>query len=314
MVPKLVSSANEFHARINQWQQRHPWLAFMHAVLRKYLDDEAGHRAALLTYYAFLALFPLLLVLATILEVSLHRDTPFSQHVMQDAVNYIPAVGQELQANVHALNQSGVALLVGLAVALFGARGVADVLRGSLDHIWQVPYAKRRRLASAWLRSFAIVAVAGIGLAVTPVFFGYLLTFEPNRQAGILSGVFTAFVLFWVLILVIKLGTSTHQPLKRIWVGAMVALVSLGALQVLGSYIMAHQLRRLDALYGTFALVLGLIFWLYVQAQLLMMSFELDAVRYFKLWPRSLSRNELAPADHAAYKLYHERGRFHDKV
>src|SRR5262249_8386853 len=251
-----------------------------------YLDDEAGYRAALLAYYGFLSIFPLLLVLTTMLRIVLHNDPELSTRIIRNAVNYFPAVGHDLEESVHTLDRTGLVLLVGVLLTLFGARGVADVLRSSFDHIWQVPFARRSRMPGSLLRSFTIIIVGGLSLAITPVVFGYALAFAPNRLFGLLSTCFTAFVLFWVLIFIMKISTSTRQPFLSIWVGALVAVVSLAILQTTGSVIVARELQRLDSLYGTFALVLGLIFWLYLQAQVLFFCLEIDSVRHFRLWPR----------------------------
>jgi uncharacterized BrkB/YihY/UPF0761 family membrane protein len=91
----------------------------------------------------------------------------------------------------------------------------------------------------------------------------------------------------------------------------MVAAVSLEVLQSVGSLIVTRELQRLDNLYGIFAVVLGLIFWLYLQTQVLLLALEIDSVRAFRLWPRSV-RAPLTPADREAYKLYMRRAEFHD--
>lgn len=159
-----------------------------------------------------------------------------------------------------------------------------------------------------------MIIIGGLGMSVTPVILGYVFAFAPNRLFGFLTTFFTIFALFWVLVLIIKVGTSTKQPLHRIWVSAITAVVSLGILQSVGGYIMAHELQRLDSLYGAFALVLGLIFWLYIQTQVLLFALEIDSVRYFKLWPRTLAPplTPLTEADRTAYRLYSDRARFHD--
>lgn len=299
---------------LDSWQRRYSSIGFIPAIIRKYLDDEAGYRAALLAYYGFLSIFPLLLVLTTVFRIVLYNDSALSERIIRSAVNYFPAVGHSLQTSVHSLGTTGLALIAGVLLSLFGARGVADVLRNSFDHIWQVPYGRRTRFPASLLRSFTIIIVGGLSLAITPVFFGYALAFAPNKVFGLLSTIFTAFVLFWILIFIMKVGTSTYQPLKRIWVGALVAVISLGTLQSVGSIIVARELQRLDSLYGTFALVLGLIFWLYLQAQVLMFCLEIDSVRHFKLWPRTLAPPDtpLTEADRVAYKLYSDRARYHD--
>jgi len=314
MARESTRKPNALTLAIDSWQRRHPKAGFIPAIIRKYLDDEAGYRAALLAYYGFLSIFPLLLVLTTVFRIVLHNDPALSERIIHSAVNYFPAVGHDLQESVHSLGSTGLALLVGILLTLLGARGVADVLRNSFDHIWQVPFGRRSRFPASLLRSFTIIIVGGLSLAITPVFFGYALAFAPNRLFSLLSTVFTAFVLFWILIFIMKVGTSTRQPFKRIWVGALVAVVSLGILQSIGSIIVARELQRLDSLYGTFALVLGLIFWLYLQAQVLMFCLEIDSVRHFKLWPRTLAPPDtpLTEADRAAYRLYSDRARYHD--
>ena len=311
MVRSFARTIDALVARLDAWQQEHPRAGFVYAVFRKYADDEVGHRAALLAYYGFLSIFPSLLVLTTLFRIWLGHEAAIGNKVIQAVVNYFPAIGADLQHNVHTLDRTGVALILGIALALFGARGVADILRNSLDHIWQVPFARRSRFLSSLARSFVIIVVGGFGLAVTPVVFGYTLAFAPSRLFGVLSTTLTAVVLFWVLVLIIKIGSSRRMPLKRIWLGSFVAVLLLTLLQSAGGYIMAREIRHLDSLYGTFALVLGLIFWLYLQTQVLLLSFEIDAVRAFKLWPRSL-QPPLTPADHAAYELYQERARYHD--
>lgn len=311
MVQHIARGMDAMVARFDTWQRGRRRLAFLLAVVRKYTDDEAGSRAALLAYYAFLSIFPLLLVLTTLLNILLQRGSPLSSEIIRNVVDYFPAVGHSLEQNVHALDRTGVALVIGIALTLFGARGVADVLRNSLDHIWQVPYARRSRLPDSLWRSFGIIVIGGLGLALTPLVLGYVLAFFPNRLVGGLSAILTMFVQFWVLMVIIKIGTSVKQPLRRIWLGAMLAVISLGLLQSIGGIIMAHELQRLDSLYGTFALVIGLTFWLYLQAQLLLFALEWDSVRVLKLFPRSF-HPPLTDADQAAFRLYHDRARFHD--
>lgn len=156
------------------------------------------------------------------------------------------------------------------------------------------------------------MVVGGLGLILAPVVAAYALAFGHEEVFRVLSIALSLGVLFGVLIFVVKMGTSVHRSFREIWVGAALAAIGLELLQGLGGYILAHELKNLDSLYGTFAIVLGLLFWLYLQTQLLFYVFELDSVRILKLWPRSLQR-PLTKADHRAFKLYAERARFHDE-
>ena len=297
--------------RFDTYQRSHPWASFLYAVLKKYLEDEAGHRAALLAYYGFLSIFPLLLVLTSVLNIALRNNTVLSDQFVASAVTYFPAIGHDLQQNVHMIGRTGVALVVGILLTLFGARGVADVLRSSLDHIWQIPHARRSMFPAALFRSMAILVVGGLSLVIAPIISSYIVIFGHNWFTSLLSALVIAGALFWVIIYVIKVGASAYRPLRDIWVGALLASLALELLQSAGGLILTHELQRLDSLYGVFAVVLGLIFWLYLQTQILFLALEVDAVRVFRLWPRSV-RAPLTPSDHKAYRLYAGRARFHE--
>lgn len=310
-MPVLLHMIDRVIAWLDQFQQRHHAAAFGYGVLRKYLDDQAGHTAAMLAYYGFLSLFPLLLVATTLLRLALHSSAGLRGQIIDGALAYFPLVGRDLQQNIHDLSGTGLVLAVGVLLTLYGARSVADVLRHGLDHIWQVPYARRSRFPGSLLRSLVIITLGGLGLALVPVVSGYALAFGQSGFFVLLSMAVTLVALFWVLVFIIKIGLSTRRRLNDIWPGALLAAIGLEVLQSLGTYIVGRELNRLDTLYGTFAIVLGLLYWLYLQAQVLLIALEVDPVRVFRLWPRSL-RQPLTDADHRAYTLYHERGRFHE--
>lgn len=295
--------------RFDAFQRRSKPSGFAYAVLKKYGEDEAGHRAALLAYYGFLSLFPLLLVLTTVVRIILQNDSHLSQQIIDDASAYFPVIGNELQQNVHSLSQTGLALWVGVLLTLFGARGVADAFRGGLNHIWEVPYVKRSGFPGSMLRSFGIIIIGGTGLLLAPLLSGYAVGFSHGLGFRILSIAVTLTILFGVFLFIIRLAVSVKLPLSNIWVGAATAAVSLVILQSFGGYILAHEMKNLNNLYGTFAIVLGLIFWIYIQTQVLFYAFEIDTVRVNKLWPRSL-RGSMTSADRKAYEMYAGRATY----
>jgi uncharacterized BrkB/YihY/UPF0761 family membrane protein len=225
---------------------------------------------------------------------------------------YVPVIGNELERNVHSLGKTGLALVLGLFVTLYGARGVADVLRGSLDQMWGVPRAKRVGFPHNLLRSLATVIAAGVGLVLASAISGYTLTLGRGWFFHVLAALVTIFLLFWIIVVVVGVSSSKWHPLHKIWLGSLLAAIILELLQLLGGYIVTRELYRLDSLYGTFAIVLGLLYWIYLQAQVLMYGFEIDAMRSFRLWPRSL-QVPLTEADQRAYRLYNDRSRFPDK-
>lgn len=299
-------------ARLDACQRRRHFFGFGYAVVKKYREDEAGHSAALLAYYGFLSLFPFLLVLTSVLKLLLHNDTAIGDQLIRGAVAYFPIIGRDLQQDVHGIGKTGFALAAGLLLTLFGARGGADAIRSSLDRIWEVPHVRRSAFPRSLLRNLCIIIVGGIGLVLAPAMAGYVLVFGHEWFLRLASVLLTMVVLFWVLIFVVKMGVSTRRPFREIWVGAALAAVGLEILQTLGGLLVTRELQHLDDLYGTFAIVLGLFYWIYLQTQLLLYAFELDSVRVHHLWPRSLTRQQLTSADHQAYALYVARGRFHE--
>jgi len=66
----------------------------------------------------------------------------------------------------------------------------------------------------------------------------------------------------------------------------------------------SHQIAHASPLYGTFATVLGLIAWLYLQAQLMLYAIEINVVRAYQLWPRSLTPPPYTEQDRHAFGLY----------
>jgi membrane protein len=80
-------------------------------------------------------------------------------------------------------------------------------------------------------------------------------------------------------------------------------------LLVAGSFLLDHQVRHAQALYGTFGLILGLLGWLHLQAQLTLYAIEADAVRADRLWPRGLLQPPLTGGDKRAYRAYAETTR-----
>jgi membrane protein len=121
----------------------------------------------------------------------------------------------------------------------------------------------------------------------------------------------STFILFWVFMLTFNLSVSTSKISYRDFLyGSIMAAVGIQILQLLGFIILTHQLKSLSLLYGTFAAVLGILFWIYLQVQVVLYAAEIDTVRVLKLWPRSLNAERLTIADKKAYSLYAQKERF----
>lgn len=98
-------------------QQRHSSTSFPVEVVKKFGDDRASDLAALMAYFAFFSLFPLLLALVTVLGLGLRNNPSLQQRVLDSALSQFPIIGDQLA--VQGLSGSVVALVVGLAGAVW---------------------------------------------------------------------------------------------------------------------------------------------------------------------------------------------------
>ena len=292
---------------VDRFQQRRRWLAFPLAVWKKFGDDRAGSLAALVAYYTFVSVFPLLLVLITVLSVVLRSHPALKHRVLEDAANTFPGVGNLLISSVHARSGTGLTVAVGLVVALLGGLGVASAIQNALNTVWEVPMTRRPGFPKSILRGVGIIAVVGIGEVASFTLAGF---------AGGVGRVFTgagAYILttavslalnvgvFW---LAFRLGTAAEVAGRDLWVGAALSAVIWQVLQSAGAALVRHAAHTSNTTNATFALVLGLLAFLYLQAMLTLYAVEADVVRTRKLWPRSMFPPPLTDPDRRAFELY----------
>jgi membrane protein len=146
-----MNAVQKLVAAVDRTQQGRPWLAFPVAVWKKFGDDQAGNLAALIAYYGFAALLPLLLVLVTTLDIVLKNNQALYNDVLNSAFGQIP-VGKQLFDSLGSLNETGFALVIGLILTFLGARGVAGAASNALNTVWGVPFARRPGFPWSFLR------------------------------------------------------------------------------------------------------------------------------------------------------------------
>ncbi|HEY3673033.1 MAG TPA: YihY/virulence factor BrkB family protein [Acidimicrobiia bacterium] len=285
--------------RIDSWQQRHRAPAFVVGVVKKYGDDRGSQLAALITYYGFLALFPLLLVFVTVLGYVAHDDPGLRRDLLDTALADFPVVGQELRRNVGALGGNGLALAVGRLALIWGSLGVAQVAQHAMAQVWNVPGARRPGFGPRLVRSLLVLAVLGLAIVGTAA-LTTIATLVPGGSAvPIVSTVLVVVLNIGLYWLAFRLLTTTEIPWRDLLPGAVLGGVAWTALQALGGWLVARQLRHTSELYGTFGVVLGLLFFLYLAAQITVYAAEVNVVRARHLVPRSLAPPPLTDADEA---------------
>jgi uncharacterized BrkB/YihY/UPF0761 family membrane protein len=283
-------------------QRRRPWLAFPLAVLKKYGDDGAGNLAALMAYYAFLSIFPLLLVFVTVLGFLLRGNPDLSRRLLNSALVEFPVIGQELRVNE--LHGSWWVLIVSLVVSVWGARGVATATMNAFNGVWNVPHAQRPGFGPGLARSFGLLATLGLTVIVTGTLSGLGGAGSFGLAVRIGAFVLSTVLNIGLFLLAFRLATATVVRTRDMLVAAVGSAIMWQVLLAVGALLVDRQVRHAQSLYGVFGIVLGLLAWLQLQAQLTLYALEAEVVRTRRLWPRSVSPPPLTGADRQAYTDY----------
>lgn len=297
--------------RVDKFQQGSPFFGFLYAIIKKYGTDNGGYLAALITYYGVLSLFPLLIVFSTLTQLLLRNDQALRLKISNSVSQYIPVIGSQLQHSIHSPTKTGIGLIVSLIITFYGARGGAGVLQFAISSLWYVPQDKQPPFLKNIARSFGIILGGGIGLIATTVISGYTTFLGHSFPIRLLTSLISCVILCLTLLLVIQLSLPDRKPWRQLILSAGIAAIGLQILQILGSAVLAHELKSFNTTYGTFALVIGLMFWIYLQAEVLLYAAEVDIVRRYKLWPRSM-QNTLTIADQQAFRKAAEAQSRHD--
>jgi len=295
-----VNPAERAVRAVDGYQQRHRGAAFVFAVIKKFGDDRGGALAALLTYYGFLSLFPLMLLLVTALGYVIGHDKGLQDKIVHSALAEFPIIGAQIQQNIHALRATGLGLVVGVVGLLWGGLGVTQAGQHAMQEIWNVPGVRRPSFITRLKRGFGMLAILGVGVGGTSVLVGFGSQGAHSGAVRVLLLVAPAPVNVGLFLTGYRVLTGPRVPLRDQLPGAVLAGCAWTALQALGGYVVAHQLRHASQVYGFFGVVLGVISWLYLLSQITLYAAELNAVRVQRLWPRSIVQPPLTKADQEA--------------
>jgi YihY family inner membrane protein len=288
-----MNAIDSFKHKFDAFQQKHDVLAYPAAVIKRYQEDEAGKLAALITYYGFLALFPLLLIFITVASLASNGDPQLQASISRQVFQFFPALGSELQENVHEIHTGGIALVLELLVLFYGIRGLSSILQQAFNHVWHIDKHHRAGFLGEILRGFAMMMAVGVGIVIGTI-FSYVIgrMLDIGLYGSILLTLTNVVIICSLFLVVFRLGTTDRVRLHWLIPGAVIAGLGVMLVQHFGVYIMGHQLPKLRGTYGSFALALGMLFWIYLQAQIIMYALEITAVRTQKDWPKKLFDEE----------------------
>jgi inner membrane protein YhjD len=278
--------------RMDRFQQRHPGAGFPIAVLYKFADDDGHFLAALITYYGFLALFPLLLLLSTVLGLLLRGSPDLQQQVLDSALRELPVIGAQL-GNPEHLGGGVTGLVVGILVALYGGTGLGQALQHTMNTAWGVPRNRRPDPFRSRGRSLLLLCSLGllvVGSTVLSALGSGAATYGHGLGGGlhVLLTLVSVAVNAGVFVLGFRFSTARRLTVREVLPGALAGAVVWQLLQSFGGIYVTHVVRGASAVNAVFALVLGLMAFIYLAATALVLCVEIDVVRVDHLYPRAL--------------------------
>jgi YihY family inner membrane protein len=296
------------------FQQRHRPIAFVIAVVYKAVDDRALFLAALVTYYAFVSLFPLLLLFVSIMGFVLHNDPHLRQSIVNATLSDVPGIGSILRDNIEGFKGSAPGIAIGVVGLLYGGMGAMQASQYAFNTIYAVPRYQQPNPFGSRLRSLGLLVILGTAILVSTgmtVAIANARSVSSQLGGGLtIAGYGVNFVISVALFsAAFSLLTGVDLRTRDVVAGGVISGAVWQVLQTFGSRYVVHQVKHANALYGVFGVVLASIAWIYLVSLVVMLSAEINVVRQKRLWPRSLEapfRDGIDPtaADMAAYSSY----------
>ena len=299
--------------KVDRTQRRHSFIGFPLAVVYKFFDDQGNYLAATITYYAFVAIFPLLLLATSIFGFILQGDPELQERALNSALGQFPIIGEQL-GRPEGLTGSTGAVVVGALAALYGCLGLGQAIQNVMSTAWAVPRNSRPNPILLRFKSLTLLVFAGLGVLGLSVFgalgsntevFGAEL--DTTLRWVILAA--TVLIVGLVLTFLFRLASARSLPLSRVAPGAFFVAVLWQGLQHLGTLYATKVLAGTSSMNGTFGLVLGLMGLIYLGAVIAVLGVEVNVVIARRLWPRALltpftDAVDLTEADRRAYAMY----------
>jgi len=264
------------HSRLLPARRRWALVNLLARSAHNFQTHRTGRNATLVAHFGFLAVFPLFLVLTTVLGFVLQNYPKLQERIVASAFNRVPIIGQQVGSDPSKLKGSTVVLIIGLLVATWAGLKAFNALQIALDDVAEVDLDDRPNLLRTRLRSLLGIAIVGtsqIGGAVLTSFIGvsgvpgvFKLLFAVAAVA--LNAAVLAATYRWLCV--------RPQSWRQVAPGAAFAGFLFALLQVAGTAVVARSIANASPVYGTFASVIGLITWLGLHSTVALLGAELN--------------------------------------
>jgi membrane protein len=298
--------------RLDAFQRDHRWASIPLAVVYKFVDDQGGYLAALITYYGFVSLFPLLLLLSSVLGVFLRSNPHMQEQIIESVLSQFPVIGNQL-GDPRQLGGGVTAIVIGGLTALYGGLGVAQATQYAMNQIWDVPRHRRPNPLKARLRSLVLLLIGGLallGATVLSAMGSGARSFSTTPVEIVISGLLilaSVAVNAGVFLLAFRVSTAHERlTLRAAAPGAVTAALMWQLLQLFGAQYVSRVVQVASISNSVSAVVLGLLAFIYLSAVALVLSMQVNVVLAKNLYPRALLAPftddvDLTQGDQAAY-------------
>ncbi len=297
--PNLIETAIR---RVDKFQQAHTVLGFPWAVVQKFGNDQAGSKAALLAYYGLFAVFPLLLLFTTILGYVLQGNERLRQNLVDSAIGTFPIIGAQLQSQTHTLEGSGAAAAIGAILLLYGAVGLGQAAQGAMNAVWNIPYVRRPSFVLRLLRAVGVLVLLALSTVGSTMLTGFATLATQGWPAKVFLLVGSFVLNFGLILAAFMIMIAVPLRWRELALGAALASLFWQTLQAVGSWYVGRGITHNSDTYGFFAVVIVLLSWIYLGAQLFLLAAEINVVVRYRLWPRSMVQPPLTAADRKVFE------------
>ncbi|MCB0894893.1 MAG: YihY/virulence factor BrkB family protein [Nocardioides sp.] len=294
-------------------QRRWTVLGYPIAVIYKYYDDQGPYLASIITYYAFIAIFPIMLLASSILGFVLQGNSQLQEDLIDSALAQFPIIGTQLNLPDGLKGSTG-AIIIGAVVAIYGALGLGQSVQNALNIAWSVPRNSRPNPFLLRLKSLILLMTAGVAVLVVSalsILGSSTEVFSDNVDSTIRWAIQVATVLLngTVLTILFRLGSAREHRIRYAAPGGFATALMWLVLQYFGTLYVTQVLAKAGPVNQTFGLVLGLMGLIYFASVMGVLGMEINVVLARRLWPRALltpftDNVELTEADRRAYVGY----------
>ncbi len=276
--------------RIDRLQQRSSPLGLVYGVIKKFGDDQGGSLAALITFFGFTSMFPLLLLVVTLLGSIAGSSSALTERVVNSALSQFPILGSEIANNIHALHRkNAVSLVVGIVGLILGSQGASQSSQYAMSQVWNIPMTQRPNYLARLVRTAGLIVVLGVFFLLGTSLSAFSSFTSPNYLLRATALVLSLAVNLSLYLIAFRILTPRQIGTRHLVLGAVIGGIAWTILQLVGGYLVSHQLTHASQVYGFFAIVLGILSWIYLGARILIYSAEINVVVTRRLWPRSMS-------------------------